>query len=191
MAYVGLRYAVAAQIDTEVSGQPVTYKPGKVLGKLRNCNISYERSDAEMYADDALCESDNSIVGGTTSFELAGMTDEIRAYLFGQKTSGADGEYVETSQPAPWCGFGYIRGVSNAGVTSFEAYWVYKVQHATGDETANTKEKSTSFAGVPVTGKMAGVVQSASLDIEWRVHKTFTDYAGAVSWLKGKAGITA
>ena len=191
MAYVGLRYAVAAQIDTEVAGSPVTYKPGMVLGKLRNCNISYERSDAEMFADDALAESDNSIVGGSTSFELAGMTDEVRKYLFGLKTGTTEGVVVETSTPAPWCGFGYIRGTSTAGVLGFEAYWVYKVQHSTGDESAATKERSTSFAGVSVNGKMAGVVQSASMDIEWREHKTFSDYGAAVAYLKGKAGITA
>lgn len=195
MAFVGLQYAVAAPIQTETPGAPVTYKQGMVIGKMIGANINYTRNSDPLYADDTMAENDNSIVGGTISINVDDLSDEALVAVTGliEGTAGSGGstpaEYRETGDSSPYVGVGYLRVRRKAGVTSYVAYWVHKCLLAIAQEQAQTKGQTISWQTPTLEGQIMGVVINADGKTDYRTHATFTTQAAAVAWLNGKAGI--
>lgn len=190
MALTGLKYPVFAKINSGGEGSAVVYAKGTVVGKARNCNVSWDYSDAEFYADDVLIESENIITGGTLSFELDDMSPTVMADMFGL-TKGTGDEVTETGEDAPYGGFGYITCGKKSGATYYEAWWIFKAQFKLGAQSVATKEKSTTFNGAPIDGKIMAVQIDNTGKNQWRVHKRCTTYADAVTYINTKAGITA
>jgi hypothetical protein len=68
MSKIGLKYPVYAEA-TE-SGESISYTNGAVLAKAISANISIETNDIELFADDAVAESDHSFIRGSISMEI-------------------------------------------------------------------------------------------------------------------------
>ncbi len=192
MPNVGMRYLVAARIDSEVFGQPIVYKPGRVMGRAISMDLTLTRSDTELYADDILAESDNSITGGEMTIGLAEVLEDAQVEFFGLKEDEGASEttYTETGEPAPYCGVGYVQERRYKGVVSHIAFWIYKAQFAPTTESARTRGKTTEWQTPSVTGEILGVDQDGDGVPEYRTRKVCATAQEAIAWLNKKAGIT-
>ena len=190
MAYIGLQHVVAAQIDTETAGSAVTYSAGMLIGKAIAANLTLNRNDNPLYADDAEAENDNGVTGGSIEVNVDDLTLAARKYLLGEKEVNtgtqqtADLEYWTTDQPAPYVGVGYVRVRRKSGTTSYEGVWYPKVQFGENSENASTKGERIEWQTPSLTGRIMAVRPNAALDAQYRVRKSFTTLAAAITWLE-------
>lgn len=195
MAYVGLKYAAFAPIETEVRGQSVTYGSGVVVGKMISADITYTRNTSPLFADDAEAEADNSITGGTITIGVDDVSPEAEISMLGVLEEGGDGTNAkvrrEVGDATPYGGFGYVRVKRKGGVTSYRAYWIHKTQLAIASESAATKAESITWQTPVLTGPMMAVVNHADGKNDFRDYKTFDTEAEAVSWVNTRANIAA
>lgn len=196
MAFVGMLHPVAATIATEREGAAITYNKGMVIGKAIQGNVTWNRPDNPLYADDALTEDDNGIVGGSIELGVDDIADEVRAYILGLEASGTPGAgepqvYEMTEEPAPYVGFGYIRVRRKNGETSYQALWYHKALFGETDESAQTKGESIEWQTPTLTGRLMGVRNDSTGKAKFRQHATFDTLSAALTWLNGKAGITS
>ena len=77
MAFVGMLHPVAATIATEAEGAAITYNAGMVIGKAIQGNVTWNRPDNPLYADDATAEDDNGLTGGSIELGVDDLTDAI------------------------------------------------------------------------------------------------------------------
>ena len=79
MAMVGMLHPVAAKIATEVEGQALTYDAGMVVGKAISANITFNRNDNPLYADDAVADALAQSLASSEGFTL----DKADTVLYG------------------------------------------------------------------------------------------------------------
>lgn len=192
MAAIGMKHLIGAPWADQQAGNGLpTYGTGLKIGRAISANISFRRNDTDLYADDVLAESDNTITGGDVDITVAEITDEVAVVIFGDvKTgSGETEEYHDSDMPTPYIGMGYIRQMRYKGKVSFRAMWLYKVQLSAAEEAAQTKGENTDFQTQRVTGEILGVTDEEG-KTRFRAWKTFDDEAKAVAWLNAKAKYT-
>lgn len=194
MAYIGMKYVVAAKVASETPGSPVTYTTGgMVIGKAISGNVTWNRNDNPLYADDSIAEDDNGITGGEIELGLDDMTDDVRVFLLGDKMTAGSGDnpatYETGDAAAPYVGFGFIRVRRKAGATTFQAVWFYKAQFGEASEEAQTKGESIEWQTPTLTGRIMGVQNDSTMATKYRVRATFDTEAAARTWLNTKAGI--
>lgn len=191
-ANVGMQYPVYAPVSTYTPGTSITYGTGAVIAEAVSASVSWERSDGRFYGDDVQLDSDNGVLGYSIDFEPSGLSDTVRAALLGETL--ATSEYTINSASAPDIGFGYIRVMrSNTGGTvaySYEGWWYYKLKFAISSEETRTKERSIEWRTPTLSGAGDGVALDSSGKLAFAVHRTFTSFSAAQTWLKSKAGIT-
>ena len=196
MAFIGMRHVVAAKIATETPGAALTYSAGMVVGKAIQGNLTWDRNDNPLYADDAIAENDNGATGGSIELVTDDLLDTVRAYLLGDEAisvgtgTSATTEYESTDEPAPYVGFGYMRVRVKNGVTSYQAVWYHKAQFGETTENAQTKGETIEWQTPTLTGRIMGVNDNANGQIRFRRRATFETAAAAIAWLDAKAGIT-
>lgn len=196
MAFIGMRHVVAATIATETPGAALTYDAGMVVGKAIQGNLTWNRNDNPLYADDAIAENDNGATGGSIELVTDDLLDVVRAYLLGDEAisagtgTSATTEYESTDEPAPYVGFGYMRVRVKNGVTSYQAVWYHKAQFGETTENAQTKGQTIEWQTPTLTGRIMGVNDNANGQIRFRRRATFETAAAAIAWLDNKAGIT-
>lgn len=188
MAFVGMRHVVFAPISKEVDGQAIEYSAGVVVGHAISGTINITRNSEDLYGDDMLIESDNSIVGGTVDMTVDDMSDDVAVKMLGH-VKGEGDSYHETDAASPYGGLGYIRVRRKDGKTNFVAYWIHKTQMGVATENSATKTQSTSWQTVAMTGKMMGVKNNADNETRYRERKNFDTEKEAVAWLDGLAKI--
>lgn len=197
MAFIGMRHVVAAKIATETPGAALTYSAGMVVGKAIQGNLTWDRNDNPLYADDAIAENDNGATGGSIELVTDDLLDTVRAYLLGDEaisvgtSPNTTTEYESTDEPAPYVGFGYMRVRVKNGVTSYQAVWYHKAQFGETTENAQTKGQTIEWQTPTLTGRIMGVNDNADGQIRFRRRATFETAAAAIAWLDAKAGITA
>ena len=191
---VGMMYPVAAPVDAYTPYSGITYDDGFVVSQARGANLTWETADGEFYGDDILLDSENEILSYTLEFEAAGLSDTVRAGLLGE-VKGSGDEYKITGASAPDVGFGYIKVMrddsSGTVVTSYEAWWYYKIKFAQPNEEARTKERTLEWRTPTISGRGAGVFLAAAAEVpDFAEHKTFATLATAKTYLNTKAGIS-
>lgn len=198
MAYIGMLHPVVAKIETETEGQAVTYAAGMVMGKAISGNLTWDRMDNPLYADDSLAEDDNSLTGGTLELGTDDLLDSVRSYVLGLEAmpnspsaTDAPTEYETTDEAAPNVGCGYIRVRRKNGRTSYQAIWFHKVQFGETNENSQTKGQNIEWQTPTLTGRIMGVRNDATGKARYRRHVTFETLSDALNWLNTKAGITA
>lgn len=195
MAFIGLRYPVAAPITAETEGAEPTYGAGFVVGKAIQANLTITRNNNPLYGDDAIAEDDNGITGMSLELGVDDLEDEVRANLMGdvvvQGENGAPAVYYETGNSAPNVGFGYIRVRRRHGVTSYQALFIHKITFGQTSENAQTKGESIEWQTPTITGRAAGLMLNNVNYISFRKRALFTTFAAAQAWLRTQANITA
>lgn len=195
MAFIGLRYPVAAPITAETEGAEPTYGAGFVVGKAIQANLTITRNNNPLYGDDAIAEDDNGITGMSLELGVDDLEDEVRAKLMGdvviQGQNDAPDVYYETDHSAPNVGFGYIRVRRRRGVTSYQALFMHKVVFGETSENAQTKGESIEWQTPTITGRAAGLMLNNVNYISFRKRALFTTFTAAQAWLRTQANITA
>jgi phi13 family phage major tail protein len=183
MAKVGLKYPVCALYD-ESTGS-ATYTSGRVIAKLISCDVSIESNNVELYADDAIDESDKSFNKGTASINVNDLTTDVQAYLLGHTVNQATGEMTcNSTDAAPFLGYGFYGRVIKGGVSRYRAVWLKKVKFAEFNDTTNTQGETIEFQTPTVEATIYRDIKG-----DWKEENTFDNEADAIAYLNGKAGI--
>ncbi len=189
MAYIGLKHPVFSPISSEPAGSVPVYGTGLVVGYALEANISIKHSDAKLYADDDVRESDNSFLSGTVTLGIDDLSKEAIIAMLGSQEKTVDAKSVVRDAGlyvSPLGGFGYYRVRKKANVRYIRAFWYYKTQWAMPAESAKTKGESVEWQTPSIDGEIFTVDDT---DYTWRDFYDATTEADAVAWLNEKANI--
>lgn len=192
MAKVGMRYVVVTPLLGETNGQLPTYGEGMIMGRAISADISLDRLENALYADDAKAESENSITGGTLSIGIDDILEDAQVVVFGVVKSGEEGdyEYIDKGVAAPYVGVGYIQERRFKGKTTYLAWWYYKVQFAPMEDSARTKGEQIEWQTTTASGNLMGVYNDNTGVASFRTHKVYDDAGEAMQWLNTMANYT-
>lgn len=150
----------------------------KSLGKAIDCKVSLELNSAELYADDALAESDYTFNKGTVTITVDDDDDTVLAPLLGH-TISEEGEIVrKDTDVAPYIAFGRILTKVVSGTYKYKVEFLSKVKFKDTMPDEATKGESVKFTTVSIEGSVMRKSNG-----EWSKSKTFTTYAEASTYL--------
>lgn len=183
MAKIGLnnfRYGIA----TIGSDGSITYGPGYKPGKAVTFTFEPTKSDAKLYADDSLAESDTSVTGGTCKIGIDRFDDTTIANLLGHTITS--GEVISSiNDTAPYVGLGRITRLLVDGVQKFRVTFLAQVVFSEPSAEDNTRGESIEFSTYELEGNV--VVPANGV---WRKEKSFDTEEAAVTYLEGLFGST-
>ena len=81
MAFIGMRHVVGALITNETAGSEPTYGTsgtGFIIGKAITGNLTINRNNNPLYADDAIAEDDNGITSMDLELGLDDLMEDIQ-----------------------------------------------------------------------------------------------------------------
>lgn len=193
MAKIGIKCLTYAPYTSGGEGSAIVYGTGVQLNDyMIRADVGEERVDVDFYADDHKIDTENSMTGVTLTLELANMTEALEKAMLGyvaeSSTAGAD--LMITDASAPFVGCGFYRKERFKGAVSYKCYWVYKVQFNRDSDSTTTKGENLEFQTESVNGDAVGVQLTSAGPIVYYVTNRQETEAGAVAWLKTKAGIT-
>lgn len=188
MAHIGMKYVVAAPLNTDES-----YGTGFVVAKAIQFTGTPSANDKQLYADDGVAERDNSIINMGTSLNVDDLSLKVQADLLGHTyVAAGTGEnptperiVVGADDVAPYFGMGFYKRRKKNGVTTYTALWLYKVMNRPVTENAQTKGQNVEFQTDTIEGT-ADQLENGSVYEK----AVFATEAAAKTWLNGKAGIT-
>lgn len=150
----------------------------KSLGKAIDCKVSLELNSAELYADDALAESDYTFNKGTVTITVDDDDDTVLAPLLGH-TISEEGEIVrKDTDVAPYIAFGRILTKVVSGTYKYKVEFLSKVKFKDTMPDEATKGESVEFTTVSIEGSVMRKSNG-----EWSKSKTFNTYAEASTYL--------
>lgn len=150
----------------------------KSLGKAIDCKVSLELNSAELYADDALAESDYTFNKGTVAITVDDDDDKTLAPLLGHKIS-EDGEVIRLDTDiAPFIAFGRILTKVVKGVYKYKVEFLSKVKFKDAMPDEKTKGESIEFTTTSIEGSVMKKTNG-----EWSRTKTFESYKEASDYL--------
>lgn len=172
MAKIGLRNFKYSLLDENF----VPTTPAS-LGKAVSCSVSVTNNSAELYADDALAESDYTFSKATVTLGVDDEADTTFATLLGHTVS--DGEVVcNADDMAPFVAIGRIVTKIVGGVRKYKVEFLSKVKFQEPNQEDQTKGETVEFTTSTIEGT-ASTLPSG----EWRKFKTFDTYAEAEAYL--------
>lgn len=191
MAAIGMQYIVAAPFaENQTEGALPVYGNGMILGRAVSASFTWRRNDAELYADDALAENDNAILGGDLDMTVAELLDDVYVALFGATKDETTSDYHDSDQASPYIGVGYMRVQRYKGETTYKTYWYYKAQLSPAEEADQTRGETTSFQTQRVTGKVMAANDATTGKNRFRAWHTHKTKAEAVAWLNKMGNYT-
>lgn len=180
MAKIGLKYPVFGVLTEAVGGN--TYSAMKEIAKAIKADIKLQKSDAKLYANDGIAESDNSVTGGTVSLEIDDLSDEVYTALMGHAKVSETAEIVaKGGDTSPYVGFGFYGAKMVNNVRKYRAIFIPKVKFAEPDDSNATKGENTSFQTQTIEGTIVLLD-----DGTWKFEQTFDTEAEAKAYLAGK-----
>ena len=197
MATIGLSkpyYAVYANTSGTVS-----YSNGGVMGKATEANIEIETSeDNNLYADNAIAETDRQFTGGTLTLSTDDLTQEVSKAILGLKEqelteiTGITDESVmeliyDDTQVTPYLGVGFIIKKVRNGVTAWRAVVLTKVMFSIPSDAATTQGETIEWQVPELT---ATIMRDDSATHMWKREATFTTEAQAETYIKDRLDTT-
>ena len=147
-----------------------------------------EYNSAELYANDALAESDYSFKKGTLSLTIADDDDAFIAELFGNTVAESGGEVTSTIEDsAPEFGYGHIIPKIVGGVRKYKVEFFPRVKFTEVSGDNKTRAESVEFG----TTSLKGIVMPLDTAVNgmavgvWEKHSTFATLAEAETYLNG------
>lgn len=184
MAKIGLknfRYGILTEAADGTPSYDGAHKPAKAI----SCQVSITNNDAKLFADDGLAESDTTFSNGTITAGIDEDDDVTMATLLGH-TISQDGEMIRNStDTAPYVGWGRVITKIVNGVYKYKVEFLYKVKFSEPSQDDNTKGESVSFS----TPQLQGIV-SMLANGDWSKSETFDTETAAVSYLESLLGGT-
>lgn len=198
MATIGLSkpyYAVYANTSGTVS-----YSNGAVMGKATEANIEIETSeDNNLYADNAIAETDRQFTGGTLTLSTDDLSQEVSKAILGlteqalTDITGITDEDVkeliyDDTQVTPYLGIGFIVKKVKNGVTAWRGIVLTKVMFSIPSDAATTQGESIEWQVPKLT---ATIMRDDSATHMWKREATFTTEAQAEAYIKDRLDVTA
>ena len=181
MAKIGLnnfRYAVATINETTGA---ISYSTVKKPAKAVSFSFEPTVSDAKLYADDSLAESDNRVTGGTCTMGIDRLDAETLAEIVGHDYDSETQEVVSNvNDIAPYVGLGRIVRIMVDGTQMFRATFLAQCKFAEPSADDNTMGESVEFSTYELSGTVV-----VPADGNWRREKIFSSQADAISYLEG------
>lgn len=191
MAYIGMRYPVAAPISAHTDGNAITYGTGFVIGNAVQASINFEVNDNPDYGDDIIIDNDTGINGYSGTIDVNALSATVRASLLGWNAVGTTVTHYEvTDEAAPNVGFGFIHISQLRGTKSYEAYWFHDAQFSQQSVTASTKERQITWNHPQMNFQGKGVYLDNSGKAKYFDWMSFDTEAAAKTWLNTRANIT-
>ena len=192
--YIGMKRLVAAAVSAYTAGSAITYGSGFEVGPAFAANLTFNANDNPDYGDDVEIANDNGLNGYSGTIDASDMEQSVMGQLLGWISSGTTAiEYTGTDDQAPYMGFGYIRvrQKANNPAPYYEAWWFKRAQFTMQNHVANTKKGSISWEHPQLNVKGFGSYIDNSGKAKFFDTETFSAYADALTWLNGKANISA
>lgn len=195
MAYIGMRYPVAALVASHTDGSAISYSTGFVIGNAVAANINFDVNDNPDYGDDVMIDNDTGLSGYSGDIDVNMLSATVRASLLGwdsvsSGTPAAVTHYEVSDETTPKMGFGFIHVGMLAGVKSYEAYWFHQCRFTQNNIAASTKKKQIEWNHPKLNLTGEGVYIDSSGKAKFFDWMSFDSEASAKAWLKTKAGIT-
>ena len=186
MAGRGLKKAKYNQIDkTTNKYKALVDSKVPVLEKIIESKFSPEFNNAELYADDVLCESDYSFKKGSLSIVVADDKDSVCAELLGNTITNEGEVTSNVEDVAPECGFGHIVPKIVDGEKKYKVEFFPRVKFTKITTDRKTKGENTEFATTnieasvyPLSKTINGIAAET-----WEKHQTFDTEAAAETYL--------
>ena len=157
-----------------------------IFEKVIDEKFAPEYNNAELYANDALAESDYSFKKGTLSLTIADDNDELCAELFGN--TNEDGEVTSTIEDAiPEFGYGHIipKIVGGARMYKVEFFPRVKFTKITSDNKTRGESVEFNTTALEATVYPLDTVINGMAVGTWEKHKTVATLAEAETYLDG------
>lgn len=181
MAKIGLnnfRYAIATINESNGS---ISYGSVKKPGKAVSFTFEPTTSDAKLYADDSLAESDNRVTGGTCTMGIDRMDAETMAEVLGHEFNSETNEVISNvNDVAPYIGVGRVVRLMVDGTQKFRATFLAQCKFAEPSDNDTTMGESVEFSTYELNGTV--VVPTSG---NWRRENTFSTQEEAISYLEG------
>lgn len=193
MAFIGMRHVVAATIAAHTDGSEPTYNEGVVVGRAMTANLTINRANNPLRADDVDAEDDNGITGMQIQVGVDDVSEDVQAYLGLLEEVNEQGStyYLETAAAAKYAGWGYMRVRRYKGVTSYQGIWVYKSLFGIGTENVETKQETINWQTPVLEGKAEALQTRGTGEPVFRKKANFQTAAACIAWLNGLANIAA
>lgn len=198
MAMIGMRYVVATPLTAHTDGSEPTYGTGVVVGRAMTANLTINRANNTLRADDIDAEDDNGITSMQVSIGVDDISEEVQATPLGllEKVTTGSGQteqtyYLESAKSGNYVGLGYMRVRRYHGVTSYQGIWIYKAIFGFTSENAETKQETINWQTPTLEGKAEALQTRGSGEPVFRKKANFTTAAACIAWLNGLAGISA
>lgn len=188
MPYIGLSYPIYAPIVSENDNAAPTY--GEVIESAEavSANLTWTRNSNPFFSNDVQSETDNGITGGSLTFGLNDLPEDIQVGVLGSD-SPSDAEYFDdTDSPGPPCGFGYVRTLKRHGEVFYEGNWIFKAQFGSSDESTNTRGQNTEWQPPSVVGQIMGCMINNK--VRFRRRQRFPALSAARAFTKAMASGT-
>ena len=198
MATIGLSKPYFAVYSA--AGSTVSYANGAVMGKATEANIEIDTTeDNNLYADNAIAETDRTFAGGTLTLSTDDLSQEVSKAILGlaeQTITGIEG-VTDTSvkellyddqQQTPYLGVGFIIKKKVGGVYKWRGVILTKVMFSTPADAATTQGETIEWQTPELS---ATIMRDDSTNHMWKREATFTTEAQAEAYIKDRLGIAA
>lgn len=182
------------------TGTTVSYSNGGVMGKLTEINIEIsDTGDNNLYADNAIAESERLFAGGTLTLKPDELEQAISKALLGVKESALETlegisdtsvkELIyDDDQVTPNVGVGFIIKKQVSGALKWRAVVLTKVMFSIPADAATTQGESIEWQ---VPELSATIQRDDSEKHSWKKEATFTTEAQAETYIKKRLNISA
>lgn len=197
MATIGLSKPYFAVYSA--TGNTVSYANGAVMGKATEANIEIDTTeDNNLYADNAIAETDRTFAGGTLTLSTDDLSQEVSKAILGlaeQAITGIEG-VTDTSvkellyddqQQTPYLGVGFIIKKKVGGVYKWRGVILTKVMFSTPADAATTQGETIEWQTPELSST---IMRDDSTNHMWKREATFTTEAQAEAYIKDRLGIT-
>ncbi len=190
MAQIGLKSAKYNLVDSATNKYAaLTDSAVPKLERIIDEKFAAEYNAAELYADDAIAESDYSFKKGTLTITVADDDASVEAKLLGHTVSTGTttaGETTKTiNDSAPYVGYGHIVTKQVKGVKSYKVEFFPRVKFTKITTDNKTRGESVEFGTTSIEGTVFPVdtpINGIAAGT-WELHKTFTLESDAATYL--------
>ena len=191
MAFIGMRYPVAAAVSSHTDGSPISYGTGFVIGNGVEANINIDSADNPDYGDDIIIDNDMGVSGYSGTLDVNDLTATVRAKLLGWIANGTTATaYAVTDDAPPIVGWGFIHVGMYKGVRHYETYWFHKSQFSMQNLHALTKARQIDWKHPQMNFTGIGAYIDSSGKAKFFDYMRHDSETAAKSWLNARAGIT-
>lgn len=182
MALIGLNNFWYSKLTEAQDGTP-SFDGAKSFGKAVSCSVSLTNNSAELYADDALAESDTSFQSGTVTLGVDDDREATFADVLGHNIDASGEVTYNSNDVAPFVALARIVVKMVNNVRLYKVNVLYKVKFSDVNESENTKGESVEFATPTIEGKIAQLANG-----DWKTTKTFSTKAEALAFIQALFG---